>query len=103
MPDNTFRTYGEKLALALDQHIDREFRDRSEALQVRLAVADYFKVATVSAMRRAGRSRSSPRPMSGRALPATGTRAPPLLPEYRCQGACFKPPGVLHTRLPQAM
>ena len=49
MPDNTFRTHGEKLARALDQHIAREYSDRSEALQVRLAVAEYFKGATVTA------------------------------------------------------
>jgi hypothetical protein len=49
MPDNTLRTHGEKLARALDQHIGREFPDRSEALQVRLAVAEHFKVRTISA------------------------------------------------------
>jgi len=49
MPDNTFRAHGEKLARALDQHIVHEYRDRSEALQVRLAVADYFRVATIGA------------------------------------------------------
>ena len=49
MPDNTFRVVGEKLANALDQHIAREYPDRSEALQVRLAVADYFKLRTVTA------------------------------------------------------
>jgi hypothetical protein len=43
------RLHGEKLARALDQHIDREYPDRSDALLVRLAVADHFTAATVSA------------------------------------------------------
>ena len=51
MPDNKFRVQGEKLARALDEHIGREFTERSEALQVRVAVADYFRTRTVSAER----------------------------------------------------
>ena len=49
MPDNTFRIRGEKLAQALDQNIDREFRDRSEALQVRAGGRRVFNAATISA------------------------------------------------------
>jgi hypothetical protein len=49
MPDNRLRVQGEKLARALDEHIDREFSERSEALQVRLAVADYFHTRTSTA------------------------------------------------------
>jgi hypothetical protein len=49
MPDNGLRVQGEKLARALDEHIRRQFSDRSEALQVRLAVADYFRMRTRTA------------------------------------------------------
>src|SRR5689334_21231266 len=49
MPDNRSRVHGEKLARALDAHIDREFSERADALQVRLAVADYFRTRTISA------------------------------------------------------
>jgi hypothetical protein len=49
MPDNKFRVQGDKLARALDEHIGREFTERSDALQVRLAVAEYFQTRTVSA------------------------------------------------------
>lgn len=49
MADNTFRVQGEKLAHALDDHIRRSYSDRSEALQVRRAVADYFRARIVSA------------------------------------------------------
>ena len=49
MPDNRSRVQGEKLARALDEHIRREFPERSEALQVRLAVANYFQMRTSTA------------------------------------------------------
>ena len=34
----------------MDEHVGREYRDDSEALQVRLAIADYFATATASAI-----------------------------------------------------
>jgi hypothetical protein len=49
VPDNTFRELGEKLARSLDEHIGREFSESSQALEVRLAVAEYFRKATISA------------------------------------------------------
>jgi hypothetical protein len=49
MPENRFRVQGEKLARALDAHIEREFPERSDALHVRVAVADYFRMRTISA------------------------------------------------------
>jgi hypothetical protein len=51
MPDNRFRVQGEKLARALDEFIAAEFPDRSQRLQVRRAVAEFFSRATVSAER----------------------------------------------------
>jgi hypothetical protein len=49
VPDNRLRARGEKLARALDEFIVSEFPDRSERLEVRRAVADFFRTATVTA------------------------------------------------------